>query len=597
MGRKVFISVLGAGFYGECKYVYPADNFTSSLTRYIQCATLEKICDEKWDSSSAGYVLVTPKAQSENWDKNITEKMTRDGMVPYVGLEKAIEDMNLPFNVSPVPISEGKTEQEILDIFLNVYDVLKDGDELYIDLTHGFRYLPMLMLVLANYAKFTKHVTCESFSYGNFELREKVDDVFVSPIIDLKSLSLIQDWTDAVEHLFFSGNTKKIVDLSSEQLKRSRGKDVQYKVLRKFVGPLDAMTKDMKTCQGTQLVAGEHIKRLMEQVISTEQQALPPVFRTIFEKVASEFSSFGSNEGWKNGIYAAKWCFDHQQYQQAITLMRESIVTGVCQHFGLDWTKESDRNQISSLLAMVGKAYGDVKQSKGSVSVIDSGEEVQKKLADSNYLLSLGRNRLSGFEQLFVKHIADDKNLLRLVNVYYIGRIARNQYNHAGFLDPQKNKSVHYDSEGLIKQIKSRIDDIMNWFSETQASSDLALGEEKLFINISNHPVSRWGDSQKGSAKRYGKISEIPFPEVPERGNPQEIEGLCKEYMTKILVMSNYRPCTIHIMGEMTFTYAMVNLLKSHGYTCVASTTKRIVEELPDGSKNVKFEFCQFREY
>ena len=39
MARKVFISVLGTGFYDACKYV--KDGFISSETRYIQQATLE----------------------------------------------------------------------------------------------------------------------------------------------------------------------------------------------------------------------------------------------------------------------------------------------------------------------------------------------------------------------------------------------------------------------------------------------------------------------------------------------------------------------------------------------------------------------------
>jgi hypothetical protein len=52
MGRKVFISVLGTGFYGACKYV--KDGFVSTETRFIQQATLEYVkahemaCDRYW---------------------------------------------------------------------------------------------------------------------------------------------------------------------------------------------------------------------------------------------------------------------------------------------------------------------------------------------------------------------------------------------------------------------------------------------------------------------------------------------------------------------------------------------------------------------
>jgi len=49
-------------------------------------------------------------------------------------------------------------------------------------------------------------------------------------------------------------------------------------------------------------------------------------------------------------------------------------------------------------------------------------------------------------------------------------------------------------------------------------------------------------------------------------------------------------------MGEMTFTFQLVERLKAFGIRCVASTTKRVVEE--DGDKRTyTFKFVQFREY
>lgn len=118
-----------------------------------------------------------------------------------------------------------------------------------------------------------------------------------------------------------------------------------------------------------------------------------------------------------------------------------------------------------------------------------------------------------------------------------------------------------------------------------------------MLINFSNHPSSKWLDKQLNSAKKLGVIVDLPFPNVGEEYSTSDIYKLAQDYLNIINGISKHCPCTVHIMGEMTFTYAMVNLLKAAGYTCVASTSKRIVEELPDGSKNVKFEFCQFREY
>ena len=66
MGRKVFISVLGTGYYGEC--VYARDGFTSSSTRFIQHATLEMLTQKgNWTADAHAYVLLTKEARETNW--------------------------------------------------------------------------------------------------------------------------------------------------------------------------------------------------------------------------------------------------------------------------------------------------------------------------------------------------------------------------------------------------------------------------------------------------------------------------------------------------------------------------------------------------
>lgn len=118
-----------------------------------------------------------------------------------------------------------------------------------------------------------------------------------------------------------------------------------------------------------------------------------------------------------------------------------------------------------------------------------------------------------------------------------------------------------------------------------------------MFVNLSNHPSSAWSDSQLAAAHKYGDIVELPFPVVDELWDSQEVDRMAKLYMDKVHSLSGPNNCVVHVMGEMTFTYKLVTMLKKDGYRCVASTTKRDVVLLPDGSKNVKFLFCRFREY
>lgn len=116
-----------------------------------------------------------------------------------------------------------------------------------------------------------------------------------------------------------------------------------------------------------------------------------------------------------------------------------------------------------------------------------------------------------------------------------------------------------------------------------------------MLLNLSNHPSPYWQQYQIDAAlKEFGNIEDLPFPVVDASQTTDEVERLVDEYEMKVRKAD---PTAIHIMGELTFTYALVNRLKAAGYRCVASTTKRIVAENGNGTKTSHFEFVQFRDY
>lgn len=119
-----------------------------------------------------------------------------------------------------------------------------------------------------------------------------------------------------------------------------------------------------------------------------------------------------------------------------------------------------------------------------------------------------------------------------------------------------------------------------------------------MLINLTNHPSSRWSDNQKASAEVYGEIVDMPFPVIDEAGDEKYIATLADEYLNKIVNLSDTQSVVVHIMGEQTFSYALIKRLRERGITCVASTTKRIVkEEVPGKKSEVIFQFERFRAY
>ena len=121
-----------------------------------------------------------------------------------------------------------------------------------------------------------------------------------------------------------------------------------------------------------------------------------------------------------------------------------------------------------------------------------------------------------------------------------------------------------------------------------------------MLLNLSNHPSNNWDTKQIQLAEKlFGKIVDLPFPEINPHSNENEIYDLANEYTKKckeLLYKSKDRKNAVHIMGEMTFSFKVIELLKSEKITCIASTTKRKTLENKN-TKITQFDFVKFREY
>lgn len=117
-----------------------------------------------------------------------------------------------------------------------------------------------------------------------------------------------------------------------------------------------------------------------------------------------------------------------------------------------------------------------------------------------------------------------------------------------------------------------------------------------MFVNFSNHPSDIWDETQLVAAQAFGEVKDFTFPTISPEMSSDEVKKLAGECVDVMLKMFG-KDITVHIMGEMTFTFMVVTRLKEMGIKCIASTTERKTTYNDDGTKVSEFSFVKFREY
>ena len=562
--RKVFISILGTSNYGSCQYTQ--GDFISSETHFIQEATLEFLnVKETWTAQDIAYIFLTPTARTSNWqEKTLNWKKEEKG---YRGLDPILKEMELPCPIETVNITEDGDEQGLWSVFQTIYDKLQEGDELYIDITHSFRYLPMLLLVLCNYAKFLKQTKVVHISYGNYEPNETVN-----PLVDLMPLVEVQNWTLAASDFLRNGRTASFTALVKERiqpiLKATKGQDEDAKALRQFISKLEPLSQSLTTVRGKEIIDGGIFRDLNDSAQNLKN-TLIPAMDPLIDKIKDSFSGFAPTDNIKNGFEAARWCYDKQLYQQSITILQETLKGYTAKQAGYP----CDERQYQDL---AGNAY--------NIAFKERPESEWKLGKNNDDQDDLNRRKV------IVKRMLSLPLVQELSGLYDEITQLRNDFNHAGFRSNASND--------IPRQIKEKMDRLSQALKDDKLTPTSPLTPAPpLFLNLSNHPSDKWSKAQLDAARAYGEVVDMPFPEIDPGATTEEIHRLAEEYAKEI--SSRYPDCdlTVHLMGEMTFTFRLVTLLHARGVRCVASTTQRKTSELPDGKKESIFEFQAFREY
>ena len=227
-------------------------------------------------------------------------------------MERVSRDRERP-EIQLVPIPDGKSTDELWKTFEPYSEVVDTGDEVILDISNGFRSYPILAFTIAAYLCQVKDVKLKHIVYGAFEARDSQGRV---PIFDLAPFTNLLDSMNAINTFQYSGDARLIAKLEnmptniSDVLKRlSEG--LLYNL------PLEAQ-QAAYDLQSSSVLGEPPLVKLVEELKKTYQAM--SVRNPSNDLVASL----------KAQQFQIEWYIQNQHYLQAITLIREWLISWLC---------------------------------------------------------------------------------------------------------------------------------------------------------------------------------------------------------------------------------------------------------------------------
>ena len=437
--RKVFLSFLGTNDYLPCNYQIAGHDPVANV-RFVQEACIARWCVD-WGSDDRIFLCVTDESHARNWVDN--GHSDREGnILERQGLESRLEALHLAAPVKSVKVPAGRSEEEIWDIFEQVFSLLEEGDQLYLDITHAFRSLPMLAMVILSYAKVMRTVSVRAISYGALEALGSVGDVINLPVeernvpvFDLLPFDRLQDWVTAVDRFTATGDGKMIRQLSDQDigplLSATKGKHADAAAIRNLGKALTEFSAAIATCRGRSISACSN--NLLRTLGKAQDQETVKPLRPLLHKLVPALSAFTGQEI-TDGLVAARWCLDHALYQQGYTILQETIITCIVNTaLDRDGRERTDRELVNQAVKIL---KNDLPVERWKALAQDNRETTEKIL-----------DWLANWPDIV-------ENMHNLSNI-------RNDLNHAGQNEgPMKADAIHHSLGEYIDKMEHALAEV-----------------------------------------------------------------------------------------------------------------------------------------
>lgn len=398
MPRKVFISFLGTNNYVQCRY--DINGVKSAPVRFVQEALIEHICKD-WTEDDRIFIFCTSKEKTGengskeiNWLDNGQTRIIEDS--EKIGLQHRLQDLQarvgFKAQIEEHDIEAGFSEEEIWDIFDTVYDKLLPDDQIYFDVTHAFRSIPLFSIVLFNYSKFMIDTKLMSIMYGAFEklgptnkVKEQPVEKRVAPVIDLTNIARLQEYNQIASSLKVFGKVEQLKDAIAAN--RESASDQTIRNLAESISELDEY---IETIDLNEIKSGKFIRKFRSNYknVKKKKKMVKPI-SNILDELYKETADFVEANSYQNIEAAINWTIKHEMLMQAYPLAEEYIINRIADIFRTIKPKEMYPKQfkifVSSILGMPDEDFA----ARNWKDMLAEYRDVADDIADDDLVINL----------------------------------------------------------------------------------------------------------------------------------------------------------------------------------------------------------------
>lgn len=252
--------------------------------------------------------------------------------------QRLSEKLGIP--VQCLLISYARDEAEQSTILTDLAEHLAPGENIILDVTHGFRHLPMLALVAARYLARVRGVQVQEVYYGALEMTDPATRQ--TPVLRLSAMLHMLDWVDALAVYEHSGNYGIFAPLLQQ--------DGMPAERANLLAQAAYFERSGNPVQAKQSLSGAH------NHVRDHQGPLGQLFKATLTEHIGWFRQ-GSRADWELAL--ADRYLARQDYLRSITYLCEAYISRVTENMGGNVNqfedrdlafKEADKNQDVWLL-------------------------------------------------------------------------------------------------------------------------------------------------------------------------------------------------------------------------------------------------------